>query len=51
MNELTSKQGVACSTVSNGHILMFRRDFLRAILDKHPDKEQFTIFIQRPIKN
>ena len=43
--------GVAVGTVTNGHILMFKRASLQEILDKYPDQKQFTIFVQKPVQN
>ena len=31
---LVETQGVACSTVSDGHVLMFKRKFLQAMQQK-----------------
>ena len=45
---LVETQGVACSTVSDGHVLMFKRSFLQAMLDKNADQEKFIIFVKRP---
>ena len=45
---LVETQGVACTTVSDGHVLMFKRSFLQAMLDKDADKEKFIIFVKRP---
>lgn len=45
--EMLKKQGVACSTTKDGHILMFQRKFLQAMLDKDPDKEDFVILVQK----
>jgi hypothetical protein len=41
-------QGVACSTVKDGHVLMFKRSVLQGLLDGHPDKNEFVIFVKRP---
>jgi hypothetical protein len=45
--EIVKTQGVACSTVSDGHVLMFKRSFLKDLLEKYPN-EEIAIFIQRP---
>jgi len=39
--------GVACSTVTDGHVLVFKRDKLRQILATN-DHEHVVIFVQRP---
>ena len=44
-------QGVAASTVKDGHVLMFKTQWLRDILNKNGHKEQISIFIQRPQSN
>jgi hypothetical protein len=41
-------QGVACSTVKDGHVLMFKRSVLQNMLDSHPDQDEFVIFVKRP---
>lgn len=41
-------QGVAVSTVKDGHILAFKREHLQQILDAHPDQEKIIIFIKQP---
>jgi hypothetical protein len=46
--ELLERQGAAASTVKDGHMLFFKREFLQRLLDAHPGKEKFTIFLQRP---
>lgn len=48
MLELLEQQGVVCSTVSDGHILMFKRQKLLSLLNNHPDQETISIFIKRP---
>lgn len=47
-NEMVETQGVAVSTVSDGHVLMFKREFLQSLLDKYADQEKLIIFIKRP---
>jgi hypothetical protein len=41
-------QGVACSTVADGHVLMFKTSWLKSLLEKYEDKPQISIFIKRP---
>jgi len=45
--ELVRTQGVACSTVDDGHVLMFKREWLQSLLEKFPSQE-IAIFIKRP---
>lgn len=40
-------QGVACSTVKDGHLLMFKRATLQKFLDDNAGDE-LIIFIKRP---
>ena len=47
MHAPVDAQGVCASTVSDGHVLMFKRSFLQAILDKNPDHEKLIIFVKR----
>jgi len=48
LNKLVDAQGVACSTVSDGHVLIFTRTFLRDLVEKNADKEKLVIFVKRP---
>jgi hypothetical protein len=41
-------QGISCATVSNGHLIMFKRTWLQALLDQHPGKESISMFLERP---
>ena len=45
---LMKAKGVACSTTKDGHLLMFKRSFLQAILNANPDKDEFVIMVKRP---
>lgn len=45
--DLLEAQGVAASSVSDGHILLFKRKFLQDLLDKNSDKEKIIIFVKR----
>jgi len=47
-NTLADTQGVACSTVSDGHVLKFKRTWLQNLLDTYKDKPEIILFIQRP---
>lgn len=46
--DIVHTNGVACSTVKDGHVLVFKREKLLQILDQTGDSEILTIFIQRP---
>lgn len=48
MLELLEQQGVVCSTVSDGHVILFKRTKLLSILNNNPDQETISIFIKRP---
>lgn len=41
-------QGVAASTVQDGHLLLFTRKWLESLLASHPTKKEFSIFLKRP---
>jgi len=45
-----AKDGVAVSSVSDGTILVFKRAFMKNILDKH-NNEMITIFVKKPLSN
>ncbi len=40
--------GVACATVDDGHVLIFKRAKLEEILRSVGDREQVVIFVKRP---
>lgn len=42
------RDGVACSTVSDGIVLVFSRQKLQAILNETVGKETIAIFVKRP---
>jgi hypothetical protein len=46
--KMAETQGVACSTVSDGHTLLFKREWLQNLLDAHPNNDRICIFIKRP---
>jgi hypothetical protein len=48
MKELCEQQGVACATVKDGHLLMFKVSHLKAMVEAHADQEDLVIFIKRP---
>jgi hypothetical protein len=45
--KMMETQGVAVSTVKDGHLIMFKRTWLEDLLKAHPNPE-ITIFIKRP---
>lgn len=46
--ETVKTQGVAVSTVKDGVILMFKREFLQNLLDSTESKEEVLIFVKQP---
>lgn len=48
MMKVLDHQGVTASTVSDGHVIIFKRETLQAILDNNPDSKTLTIFVKRP---
>lgn len=47
-DEVVETQGVACSTVSDGYVLMFKREFLQSLLDKYIEQDRLILFVKRP---
>jgi len=47
MVESAERQGAACISTSDGHVIMFRRDHLEELLKKNPDAKLLTVFVQR----
>lgn len=45
--EIAERNGVACSTVSDGHVLLFDRAFMQKIINQN-DEDKIMIFIKRP---
>jgi hypothetical protein len=43
---LSDSQGIVCATVSDGHVFMFKRSLMQALLDQHPNSEKLTIFVK-----
>jgi hypothetical protein len=41
-------QGIAISSVSDGHVIVFSRKFIQGMLDKDMDQDRFIIFLKRP---
>lgn len=48
MIDIVERQGAVCSTVKDGHVLIFKRSFLQELLDKNSDKDKLVIFVKRP---
>jgi len=50
ITKLAESQGVACATVDDGHVLLFKRSFLQELLDKNPagQSDKVMIFVKRP---
>lgn len=50
MIKLADVEGIACSTVSNGHILVFKKTHLEGILKHITDKgsDKAIVFVKRP---
>jgi hypothetical protein len=47
-NEVCELNGVACSTVDDGHILKFKMSFLKSLVEKYSDKDEIVLCVQRP---
>lgn len=45
--EIAERNGVACSTVTDGHVLLFDRAFMQKIINQN-DEDKIMIFIKRP---
>lgn len=45
---MAEQNGVACATVSDGHVLVFKRSTLEKILAQTEGKDTLTIFVKRP---
>jgi hypothetical protein len=41
-------QGAAISTVSDGHVIMFKKNYLLELLKQNPESEKLVIFLKRP---
>lgn len=46
MIELAKLQGAACSTVSDGHVIVIRKDRLKSLLDERGNGEVVVIFVK-----
>lgn len=42
--DLVEHQGLVIRSVSDGKLLIFKRDFLRRLLDANPDQDKLVIF-------
>lgn len=40
--------GIACSTVSNGHMIKIKVSYLKELLAKYSDKPELILFIELP---
>lgn len=45
--ESAEKLGVSCATTKDGHVLVFKKDFLKNLLEKNIDRDTIAIFIKR----
>lgn len=46
--EVADKEGVAVATVSDGFVLMFKREHLQKLLDAAPNEKKVMIFVKQP---
>lgn len=46
--EAAEANGVACATVTDGHVLVFKRTKLEEVLKTTGDRETVVIFVKRP---
>jgi hypothetical protein len=44
---LVEHTGAACSTVSDGHIIVMKRDRLKKLLQQNSDSDTVVVFIKR----
>ena len=49
--EVVDKTGVACATVSDGHVIVFQRQKLLQLLQQTEGKDKVVIFVKRPGMN
>jgi len=50
MDEL-DRVGAATVEVSDGRLLIFRREWIEGVLEEHPDQPMISILIQKPVVN
>lgn len=48
LDALSDAQGIVCASVSDGHVFMFKRKVMQALLDQYPNNEKLTIFVKSP---
>lgn len=48
LNAAADASGVACATVKDGHVLIFKRSKLEEIIKSIGDKDKVVIFVKRP---
>lgn len=46
--EMCNRSGVACSSVKDGQVFLFKRSVLEKIIANNLDKELISIFVKRP---
>lgn len=47
LNELAERNGVACSTVSDGHVLVFTEKALESLLERARENGKVVVFVKR----
>lgn len=47
MFDSVDKDGVVCRSVTDGHVLVFKRATLQKVLDDNKDSDKIIIFIKR----
>jgi len=47
-DKMFESQGVAVSSVKDGHVLRFKISLLKALVEKYADKEDLAIFVKKP---
>lgn len=48
INVMVKNQGATCTSVKDGHIFVFKKSFLKDLLDKQLTDDNIVIFIQKP---
>lgn len=47
LNELAEKNGVACATVDDGHVLIFKTETLERLLESSRKSGKVVVFVKR----
>lgn len=47
--ESALKNGASCATVSDGHVIVIKKDTLKSLLDDKNTSEIVTIFVQKTV--